>query len=71
MERQKVASTNITSIGYDAASSTLEVEFHHGGVYQYSGVPSGVHAGLMAAGSHGQFLDAHIKKAGYPYRKVG
>lgn len=71
MERQRVVSTNIASIGYDASSSTLEVEFRHGGVYQYFGVPSDVHTGLMTADSHGKFLDAHIKKAGYAYERVG
>lgn len=70
MERQPVTSTNLASVGYDAATSTLEVEFRHGGVYQYSGVPSEVHAGLMAADSHGKYLDAHVKKAGYPYKKI-
>lgn len=71
MERQRVVSSDIASIGYDTGSSTLEVEFHDGGVYEYSGVPSEVHAGLMAADSHGKFLNLHVKKAGYPYRKVG
>jgi hypothetical protein len=71
MERQRVASTNIESIGYDGESSTLEVEFHHGGIYQYSGVPSDVYLGLMAADSHGKFLDVYVKKANYPYRRVG
>jgi hypothetical protein len=71
MERERVVSTNIASIGYDAGSSTLEVEFHDGGVYQYSGVPSEVHAGLTAADSHGKFLDVHVKKAGYLYKRVG
>lgn len=71
MERQPVTSTNLAAVGYDAATSTLEVEFHHGGVYQYSGVPNEVHAGLMAADSHGKFLDVHVKKAGYPYEKIG
>ena len=35
MIRQPVSSSNIRSIGYDSMSSTLEIEFHSGGVYQY------------------------------------
>ncbi len=71
MERQPVTSSNLASIGYDGASTTLEVEFVQGGIYEYSGVPSEVHAGLMAAGSHGKYFHLHVKKAGYPYVKVG
>jgi hypothetical protein len=40
MNRIAVQSSNVTSVGYDASSSTLEVAFHSGGVYQYFGVPS-------------------------------
>jgi hypothetical protein len=71
MERQPVASTSLASIGYDVSSSTLKVEFLHGGVYQYSGVPSEIHAGLMTADSHGKYFDVHVKKAGYPCEKIG
>ncbi|HHT1611250.1 KTSC domain-containing protein [Klebsiella pneumoniae] len=49
----------------------MEIAFHSGGIYQYSRVPSTVYTALMNASSKGQFFDAHIKKAGYPYRKVG
>jgi hypothetical protein len=70
MERQPVTSRMLASMGYDEASATLEVEFMEGGVYQYFGVPSQVHAGLMAADSHGAYFDAHVKKAGYEYAKI-
>ena len=71
MERTPVQSSNLNSVGYDADSSILEIEFHHGGIYQYSGVPSSVHEELMAAGSKGTYFDQAIKKGGYPYSKVG
>ena len=61
MDRQSVSSSNIRSIGYDAASSTLEVEFHGGGVYQYYGVPENVYSALMRASSKGRYLNDHIK----------
>lgn len=70
MNRVSVSSSNLASVGYDPGSMTLEIEFLNGGVYQYFNVPAHVHRGLMAAGSHGSFFDAHIKKAGYLYRKV-
>ena len=39
MERIAVESSNLASIGYDEASMVLEVEFKHGGIYQYFDVP--------------------------------
>lgn len=70
MNRQSVASSNLRSVGYDATSSTLEVAFNDGSIYQYYGVPQGVYQGLMGAGSKGSFLAAHIKGS-YRYRRVG
>mgnify|MGYP001168718206 CR=1 FL=1 len=69
MERQRVSSSNVRSIGYDDASSTLEVEFNSGGIYQYSGVSESVYAALMRASSKGSYLNDHIKDR-HPCRKV-
>tara|TARA_R110000850_G_scaffold50499_5_gene123851 strand:+ start:994 stop:1203 length:210 start_codon:yes stop_codon:yes gene_type:complete len=69
MNRQSVSSSNIASIGYDAGSQTLEIEFLNGGVYQYFDVPPYVHEELMNASSHGQYLAQNIKGA-YRYSKV-
>ncbi|MBE9140925.1 KTSC domain-containing protein [Nodosilinea sp. LEGE 07088] len=71
MGRIKVSSSNIASIGYEPNSRVLEIEFINGAVYQYSDVPKLVYEGLMAASSHGSFLDKNIKKAGYLYRRIG
>lgn len=69
MNRQPVTSSNIASIGYDANSQTLEIEFLNGGVYQYFDVPQHVHEELMNASSHGQYLAQNIKGI-YRYTKV-
>ena len=69
MPRRPVRSSNITSIGYDAASHTLEVEFHTGSVYQYYNVPESVYRGLMNASSHGSYLAQYVKEV-YRYREV-
>jgi hypothetical protein len=69
MERTSVSSSNLCSVGYDPDSQTLEIEFNHGGVYQYSGVPEGEYQGLMNAGSKGQYFHANIKSR-YPYSKL-
>ena len=60
MERQYVSSSNIASIGYDPDNQVLEIEFLSGAVYQYYDVPQSVYDGLMAADSHGKFLDVYI-----------
>jgi len=69
MKRESVSSSNIASIGYDQASSTLEVEFLKGGVYQYFDVPNNVFQGMMTANSHGEYLAQNIK-GHYRYSKV-
>jgi hypothetical protein len=71
MDRTPVQSSNLASVGYDADSATLEVEFHHGGVYQYFGVPLDTYNSLMLAGSKGSYFDQAVKKAGYPCSKIG
>jgi hypothetical protein len=70
MLRNPIASTNIVSIGYDAANETLEVEFLNGSVYQYFNVPTQLFDQLMLSGSKGQFLNVYIKNF-YPYSRVG
>ncbi len=51
MDRKKVNSSGIRSIGYEASSQILEVELADGSIWQYSKVPSEVHRRLMAAPS--------------------
>ena len=60
MLRMPVASTAITSVGYDAGTQQLEIEFRTGRVYRYRGVPAGVHAFLMRTRSKGGFVSRMI-----------
>lgn len=69
MDRTPVRSSNIRSVGYDPAARTLEVQFHSGGIYQYSGVPEAVYQGFMRAASKGSYFHDHIKGR-YPDRQV-
>ena len=69
MQRYAVASSNITSVGYDPATETLEVEFWSGSVYQYYNVPENIYEQLKKANSKGRFLHTYIKNA-YPYSRV-
>ena len=70
MDRKYVLSSNIASIGYDSMSQILEVEFLNGAIYQYYDVPEALYDGLMAADSHGKYLNEFIKKGGYRYDRV-
>lgn len=59
--RKPVSSSNIASVGYDSGRKILEVEFHHGAIYQYFNVPKEVYEGLISAGSHGSYFYHNIK----------
>jgi ATP-dependent DNA helicase RecG len=69
MKRQSVESSNLASIGYDAENEILEIEFNHGGVYQYFDVPENVYEELMNADSHGVYFLANIRND-YEYEKM-
>lgn len=69
MDRQPVHSSNICSVGYEPETQTLEVEFHGGGVYQYSGVSESVYKGLMRAASKGAYFHDYVKDR-YSFRRV-
>lgn len=61
MNRQHVQSSNLRSVGYDSSTSTLEIEFNSGGVYQYFDVPESVYSELMEASSKGSYFHENIK----------
>lgn len=61
MDRTPVTSSTILSLGYHAASETLEVEFVNGHVYQYAAVPPGEHEALLSARSIGGYFNAQIR----------
>lgn len=70
MERERVDSSSIASIGYDADSEILEIEFRSGAVYRYFAVPPDAHASLRAADSIGRHFVAHVRDS-YDYAPVG
>ena len=70
MNKQSVISSNLRSVGYEAESQTLEVEFHSGRTYQYYGVPSMYYVGLMDAVSLGTYLNMYVKGR-YRYQELG
>lgn len=63
MQRVPVESSNLMSVGFDAKTKTLEIEFHGGGVFQYTGKDAEAqHKGLMASESKGKYFNANIRK---------
>jgi len=70
MNRENVQSSMITSLGYDANTSTLEVEFKSGAVWQYYDVPESIYYDMMNSGSLGKFFHANIKGS-YGESQVG
>jgi hypothetical protein len=56
-----VDSSSLRSIGYDAATQVLEVEFRNGSVYRYVNVPTELWASFRRAPSLGKFFQDHVR----------
>jgi len=69
MERKRVNSSKIRSVGYDEGSQTLEIEFSNGQVYQYPKVYPEVFRRFMAAPNPTAFYDDKIAED-YTGRRV-
>src|SRR5215475_13390627 len=69
MERKRVNSSKLRSVGYDEATKTLEVEMSNGQVYQYTGVYPEVYRRFMAAPNPTRFFDDKIDEE-YTARRV-
>lgn len=69
MVRIPVESSAVKSIGYDANSRTLQIEYTDGGVYDYFDVPPEVHAAVFTADSIGTYVNQVVKNK-YRYLKV-
>jgi len=61
MDRRNISSSMIRSIGYDASSSTLEIEFNNGVVWQYYDFPESNWYEFDGAESQGKYFHAAIK----------
>jgi hypothetical protein len=69
MQRKRVNSSRLRSVGYDEASQVLEVEMSDGSVYQYSKVSPEVYRRFMAAPNPTSFFDDRIAEE-YSARRV-
>ena len=69
MNRKRVNSSKLRSVGYDEVTRTLEVEMSNGQIYQYSGVYPEVYRRFMAAPNPTSFFDNKIEEE-YTFKKV-
>ena len=69
MNRIPVSSSNISTVGFDTDTQTLEIEFTNGNIYQYFDVPFTIYEELMQAESKGKFLSTQIKGV-YRYARL-
>lgn len=69
MQRKRVNSSKIRSVGYDEKTMTLEVEMSNGQVWQYARVYPEVHRRLMAAPNPASFFEDRIAEE-YPGKRV-
>ncbi len=60
-KRIPVESFNIAAVGYDKEAHILEIEFHHGAIYQFANVPEKVFEELMSSPSQGAYFLNEIK----------
>lgn len=70
MDRVPVSSSNLSSVGHDENSQTLEVEFLNGSIYQYYDVPRNVYEELISAGTVGGYFAQNVRN-NYRYSQVG
>ncbi len=70
MDRKNIDSEMIRSIGYDEDTSTLEIEFNSGAVWQYFDFPESSWYEFDAAESKGKFFHRVIKNQ-YSESRVG
>jgi hypothetical protein len=69
VERKRVNSSKLRSVGYDEKSRTLEIEMSNGQVFQYTGVYPEVYRRFMGAPNPTAFYDDKISEE-YSAKKV-
>lgn len=63
MDRKRINSSHIRSVGYDASSQTLEIEFVSGSIVQYSRVSPEVHRRFLAAPTPASYFRDNIEES--------
>lgn len=61
MERVRVQSESLKSVGYDAMTSTLEVQFRNGGIFQYFYVPHFIFSRLLETAAKANYFQNRVR----------
>lgn len=61
MQRDSVSSSAVKSVGFDAQTGCMEVEFNNGKLYSCKGVTAEEHYNMMSADSKGTFFNKHLR----------
>jgi hypothetical protein len=69
MQRTKVVSRVIASVGYDGSAKTMDIEFRSGRLYRFFTVPADAHGALMSADSIGRYFNTKIRDQ-FPSREI-
>jgi hypothetical protein len=69
MERKRISAGNIRSVGYDARSRVLEIEFSAGSIIQYSGVSDEIYRRFVNSPSPGSYFRDNIEET-FPTKRA-
>ncbi len=69
VKRERLESSVIRSVGYDASVGVMEIEFGSGEVYRFFAVPPSTHRALRDAPSAGRFFAERVRPV-YPSEKL-
>jgi hypothetical protein len=62
-------SSVVSTMNYDAATSTLRITFVSGMIYDYKNVPQEIYIAMKTSGAKGIYLNQHIKGK-YKFEKI-
>jgi hypothetical protein len=69
VERKRINSGTLRSVGYDARTRVLEIEFTNGAVIQYTGVGEDLHRGLVNSAVAASYFRDRIEED-FPSKRV-
>ncbi|MBD2715203.1 KTSC domain-containing protein [Microvirga sp. STR05] len=70
MQRRPIRSTSLKAVGYDEATQTLELEYRHGGLVRYTGVPETMYRALLEVPGKAMFVEQVVERGGYGREQV-
>lgn len=69
MQRKRVASSELFSVGYDEEKKHLEIELLNGSVYLYQGVARMIYEELLSSTAKYRYYTRYIKNS-FPFDKL-